>query len=149
MKRTGGTLLTVSLVLGLGAHAGAEDLDGKAEYRSRCAECHGLDGKGKGPLSQTLKTKPIDLTQLARRNRGTFSPTAVYDMIDGRKAARTHRISDMPIWGCRQMPPPDRRNRDNAVQPIDSLLDLSCDPEPVIRSRILSIVDYLKSIQAK
>jgi cytochrome c len=28
---------------------------GKREYESKCAVCHGLDGKGKGPYAEQLK----------------------------------------------------------------------------------------------
>jgi hypothetical protein len=30
-----------------------------------------------------------------------------------------------------------------------AILDLACDPEPVIRSRILSVVEHLRRIQEK
>lgn len=43
---------------------------------------HGADAKGAGPLSDKLKTKPTDLTLLAKRNHGSFDSTAVYQMID-------------------------------------------------------------------
>jgi len=36
-----------------------------------------------------------------------------------------------------------------ATDPLGSLIDLPCDPEPVIRSRILAIVEYLSRIQDK
>jgi mono/diheme cytochrome c family protein len=129
--------------------ARAQGVDGRAEYLARCATCHGDDGKGNGPLGAKLRTKPADLTLLARRTRSGFSPEAVYQMIDGRKSARAHRLSDMPIWGCRQAPPPPRRAKDTSPKTGQALFDLSCDPEPVIRSRILAIVDYLSGIQAK
>jgi hypothetical protein len=34
-------------------------------------------------------------------------------------------------------------------KPIDSLLDMPCDPEDAIRKRILDIVEYLAQIQEK
>ena len=41
-------------------------------YAANCASCHGREGKGKGPMAQTLKVKPPDLTKLSKRNGGTF-----------------------------------------------------------------------------
>jgi hypothetical protein len=49
----------------------AQDGDkGRMEYMENCAGCHGADAKGAGPLSAKLKTKPTDLTLLAKRNHG-------------------------------------------------------------------------------
>ena len=45
----------------------------KTEFLSKCAACHGADGKGAGPLSATIKQKPADLTILAKRNNGVFA----------------------------------------------------------------------------
>jgi mono/diheme cytochrome c family protein len=51
----------------------AEDADlGKMNYESNCAACHGQNGKGDGPVSVELRTKPSDLTLIAKRNGGVF-----------------------------------------------------------------------------
>jgi len=100
-------LLLASIVLGLSESSRAQDLDtGRTEFLSRCATCHGADGKGDGPHGIKLKTKPPNLTTLAKRNKGVFPQRAVHDAVDGRKTTRSHRISEMPIWGCRHAPPP-------------------------------------------
>src|SRR5215472_1825960 len=78
---------------------------GQTEYMDNCAGCHGADAKGAGPLSAKLKTKPTDLTLLAKRNHGSFDSAAVYQMIDGRNTRSTHRGAEMPIWGCRHETP--------------------------------------------
>jgi cytochrome c len=94
------------LVAAMGS-ALAQDTDkGRTEYMENCAGCHGADAKGVGPLSAKLKTKPADLTLLAKRNHGSFDSAAVYQMIDGRNKRATHRGAEMPIWGCRHEPPP-------------------------------------------
>lgn len=57
------------------AETGADDAAlaaGKATYQRYCALCHGLDGRGAGPLSDALKAKPADLTTLSRREGGKF-----------------------------------------------------------------------------
>ena len=58
---------------------------GKQEYESYCAVCHGLDGKGNGPLASILKKKVPDLTTLQKDNNGVFPVQRVYDIIDGVK----------------------------------------------------------------
>jgi mono/diheme cytochrome c family protein len=38
--------------------AWAQDFDaGQFEYRMGCAACHGVDGKGKGPISSQVKVQ--------------------------------------------------------------------------------------------
>jgi mono/diheme cytochrome c family protein len=124
----------------------AQDLEkGRIEFLSNCAGCHGADGKGAGRMSGKLEIKPADLTVLAKRNNGVFSPDAIAERIDGRSAP--HRNSEMPIWG--QGPPPGPQGKTYELKPIDSLLDLPCDPEDVIQKRIRDIVEYLAQIQEK
>ena len=56
----------------------AQDLDnGRTEFLSKCAGCHGADGKGASPMTNKLKRKPADLTALARNNNGVFSAAAI------------------------------------------------------------------------
>ncbi len=74
---------------------------GETEFLSNCAACHGVDAKGTGPLAARFKSRPPDLTLLAKKNHGMYSSDAVYQMIDGRQNARNHRGMQMPIWGCR------------------------------------------------
>jgi mono/diheme cytochrome c family protein len=142
--------ITALIVIAANVSAWAQDSDkGRAEYLSRCAECHGADGEGSGPMSGKLKARPADLTRLAKGNNGVFSPNAVAQAVDGRSASKPHRSPEMPIWGCRQGPSPGPQRRAHEAQPIDSLLDLPCDSEQVTQSRIRDIVGYLSRIQEK
>src|SRR6516225_6568496 len=125
----------------------AEMLDpGKAEYHSSCAPCHGIDGKGNGPVSADLKVPPPDLTVLAKKNNGTFPFNSVYEIIDGRKTVMAHGTRDMPIWGDRYTPEPSKAL---IPKPSENILSLFCDPEAVVRMRILAVIDYLSRIQDK
>ena len=163
-------LLCANIALAFSDSVWAQGLDGRIEFLSKCATCHGADGKGDGPHGFKLKTKPPNLTTLARRNKGVFSQRAVYDVVDGRKPTGSHRIAEMPIWGCRHAPPSSRASQKSARKRSDrgapkrlseqqkqqkqqnrpaAILDLACDPEPVIRSRILAVVEYLRQIQEK
>lgn len=123
------------------AAAAAQDTDaGQLMFRSYCASCHGIDGKGKGPLRDQLKVAPSDLTVLSTKNGGVFPVGAIYEIIDGRTAIAAHGTREMPVWGT---------NTSRFLPPSDILIDPSYDPEAVVRARILSIIDYLNRIQEK
>lgn len=142
-------ILIVAIMLATNAMVQAQDLDnGRIEFLSKCAGCHGADGKGRGPMTSKLKRKPTDLTALAKNNNDVFSTEAIAAVVDGRGAVR-HRRLEMPIWGCRQGPPPGRQRNTYQPKPIDSLLDMPCDSEEATRKRILEIVEYLRRIQEK
>ena len=127
----------------------AQHLDqGRTEFLSKCAGCHGADAKGAGPMASKLKRKPADLTALAKNNNDVFQTDAIAAIVDGRGAI-SHRRLEMPIWGCRQGPPPGPRRKAYQPKPIESLLDMACDPEEVIKKRIKAIVEYLGQIQEK
>ena len=127
----------------------AQNLDqGRTEFLSKCAGCHGADAKGAGPMASKLKRKPADLTALAKNNNDVFQTDAIAAIVDGRGAI-SHRRLEMPIWGCRQGPPPGPRRKAYQPKPIESLLDMPCDSEEVIKKRIRAIVEYLGRIQDK
>ena len=102
--------------------------DGAQLYREHCAVCHGVDGKGAGPAAEALKTRPTDLSSLARSHGGTFPRDRVRAVLTG--AARpvaAHGSTDMPVWGI-----------------IFRALDSS---DTRVRLRIESIVAHLESLQ--
>ncbi|RWE63548.1 cytochrome c [Mesorhizobium sp.] len=72
---------------------------GEAEYLNSCAVCHGLHGKGDGPLGNVLLKRPADLTRLSERNGGSFPYSRVFATIDGRFALPSHGDREMPVWG--------------------------------------------------
>lgn len=101
---------------------------GKVTYLRHCATCHGVDGKGRGPLGLFLKTPPSDLTLLARRHGGKFPYQYVSKVLEFGPGVTAHGSSDMPTWG-----------------PIFSYLDKQ--DERVIRQRIRNLCNYLESLQ--
>jgi mono/diheme cytochrome c family protein len=122
-------LMIAAMILGFSTRALSQRIDvGKTEYQSSCAACHGINAKGDGPLSKELKTRPADLTVLAKNNNGVFPYDMVYQMIDGRNTTvGSHGTREMPIWGYRFGPPQAFR----------------------FKNRILAVIDYLKRIQEK
>ncbi|OKO82556.1 c-type cytochrome [Bradyrhizobium sp. NAS96.2] len=142
------SLMIAGLTAAFAAPVHAEDADvGKAEFQASCANCHGVDGKGKGPFSELLKVPPADLTTLAKDNNGVFPTSAVYQTIDGRKKVPAHGTHEMPIWGERFNP---IMNVPHTVDPAYDALDPSRElREVVVRTRILAVIDYLNRIQQK
>ena len=54
--------LAVAAVLLLAA--GAASADGKSTYGSKCAACHGADGKGQGAMGKKLGVKDLTASKL-------------------------------------------------------------------------------------
>jgi len=68
-------------------------------FRAHCAACHGEDARGGGPLAPALKTRPPDLTVLAKNNKGDFPSAQVRKLITGEDVSSSHGSREMPIWG--------------------------------------------------
>ncbi len=104
--------------------------DGKQMYVSYCAPCHGTDGRGNGPAAIALKTRPVDLTALARANDGKYPAIHVNSVLQFGSTLPAHGSADMPVWG-----------------PILGTMEHG---NPQSRPlRIANLNAYLKSIQAK
>ena len=103
---------------------------GKSLYAVHCASCHGLGGRGDGPLRPALTTPPSDLTLIAHNNGGRFQESKVLSTIDGRYAVAAHGPRDMPVWGVmftdahREDPFPVHRGLDDARALVDYLRTL-------------------------
>lgn len=99
----GHIILVCTVMLGLTAIPptlwAAEGDQGRAYFLRYCASCHGVEGKGDGTVSRSLKRKPTDLTQLQKRNKGLFPLEKVMATIDGKTRIDAHGESKMPVWG--------------------------------------------------
>ncbi len=105
--------------------------DGATLYRTYCASCHGVSGRGNGPMVPYLRTPPSDLTHLSVRHGGTFDDDQVARSIDGRDRIGAHGSSDMPVWG-------------------DAFSSsLSQGGELALRARVRALVQYLASLQQR
>ncbi len=122
----------VPLLLGVGATRAADEISEtqRQDFYAYCASCHGPMGRGDGPVASALKKRPADLTQLAKNNNGSFPYARVRTVIDGRaQGVGIHGPAEMPVWG-------ERFSKDGKN-------------DPQVRGQILSIVDYVASIQEK
>jgi mono/diheme cytochrome c family protein len=102
---------------------------GEVMYKQFCAACHGAHAQGDGPAASTLKTRPPDLTTLAKRHGGKFPYDYVVNILRFGPGPSAHGSSDMPTWG-----------------PIFQTTDKSSKHA---EDRIRNLADYLASLQRK
>ena len=105
-------------------------VNGKQMYASYCAQCHGLNGKGNGPVAGSMKTPPPDLTLLSKNNGGKFPANHIDTILEYGVKIPSHGTSDMPVWG------PVLGNMDQGNALTKQL-------------RITNLSRYLESIQGK
>ena len=72
---------------------------GSGTFRVYCGSCHGTSGVGDGEIAEMLTVAPANLTEIAKRNGGSFDFEAVRKTIDGRNRVKAHGDSQMPVWG--------------------------------------------------
>ena len=131
----------VVATIGLAGAANAQEASttratfGRLTFELYCAVCHRADARGEGPLSTHLSVPAPDLTQLAKRNGGTFPTKRVTEIINGGQAVSDHG-GQMPAWGLIFLEDFEEVTRDS---PGDS--------QELVRRRIGDVVAYLQSIQ--
>jgi len=114
---------------------------GKDDYERSCAPCHGVTGKGDGPVAKSLTKTPLDLTALSKKNGGVFPFASLYDVIDGRIQVIVHGPREMPVWGdvySRQVS--SRLPRDFMAKELS---------EAMVRVRMLMLIEYISTLQEK
>ena len=102
--------------------------NGQQEFERSCALCHGLDGRGSGPLADAMKLVPTDLTRLAARGNGDFPSNRTADVIRNGGGVLGHGSSAMLAWG--------------------NYFAEKGQPK-VGKERIAELVGYIKSLQQK
>lgn len=101
-----GIVLAATALTTLAAYAAApnaqlSDQSGAELFQTLCASCHGVAGRGDGPVSASLKVPAADLTRIASRSAGIFPAEEVRRTIDGQFAVSAHGSREMPVWGQR------------------------------------------------
>jgi mono/diheme cytochrome c family protein len=124
-----------AILLGMGIFRpmtwAGEGEQGRAYYLRYCGSCHGVEGKGDGTVSRSLKVKPADLTQLKKKNKGVFSLEKVMASIDGKTRISAHGESKMPVWG----------------EIFEKQASVQKDPASASAAKVKAIADYLTTIQ--
>jgi mono/diheme cytochrome c family protein len=110
-----------------GSHAAL----GSYLFKTYCATCHGTSGRGDGPLADSMRRRPSNLTEIAKRNKGTYPKELVAQIIDGRTKVPGHGGPDMPVWG-------------DAFMRTSETTD-----EASVKHRIQALADYLETLQAR
>ena len=128
-------IATAIVCLGFPAIASDDNVVGKELYGSYCAACHGDSGMGDGDMANVLTVPAPNLTLIAKKNGGEFPMLKVIHIIDGRSGLRAHG-GPMPLWG-------DVFST-NAGDP-----SLAYTGEIMARGRVLSLAQYLETLQAK
>lgn len=128
------TILALATALSaLAQIAAAQSVAGAEEYTRACASCHGLTGRGDGPLSDYMTVEVPDLTQIKAQHNGVYPMLEVIHIIDGRTGLRGHG-SAMPVWG-------DRFAATAALEASDVGTEIE------VRGRVLALAMYLQAIQ--
>jgi mono/diheme cytochrome c family protein len=104
---------------------------GRTYFVTYCSACHGLDGRGNGPVAAALRTPPADLTRIAQRRGGKFPEAEIAAYIDGRANVQAHGSREMPVWG----------------QKFSEKFGGDTTSEEFVRGHLLILIQYLKSIQ--
>jgi mono/diheme cytochrome c family protein len=73
--------------------------DSKQMYVSYCASCHGVDGKGQGPVASALRTPPANLTVMSKNNHGKYPDMHVMGVLQFGVSIPSHGTQEMPVWG--------------------------------------------------
>ncbi|HLS81343.1 MAG TPA: cytochrome c [Steroidobacter sp.] len=102
IRRTLRALVFAASALGFGAASAADYLamSGSELYRRFCASCHGVEGRGDGPVADSFTVEVPDITLIARRRGGQFPRERIEKIIDGRHIIAAHGSRAMPIWGA-------------------------------------------------
>ena len=148
-RRSLASIVSCALIGGLAQSVLAQEMGpggriitGSGQYRTHCSQCHGMDGKGDGPMAAVLNVKPADLTMLAKNNGGVFPEERVLQSINGTGQVAGHGTkgeagkTPMPVWGLAF----------RASSGSGSGADFT--PQEV-EKKIKLIVDYIKTLQVK
>lgn len=106
---------------------------GKALYMQNCVSCHGVDGKGDGPVAARLSTSPADLTRIAARRDGVWPMLEVMAILDG-YSRNTLPRGDMPVF-------------ENFLDNEMSEFDTGNGVLTLVPNKLIEIVYYLESLQ--
>ena len=129
MVASGAAALAAAAAFAQGPTPGAAP--GRVLYLQYCASCHGVGGRGDGPVAEALTVAPPDLTRLAERYGTPLPRKELAEYIDGRRDVSAHGPREMPVWG-----------RSFVEESEDAP-----NPERVAAEAIGRILDFLATLQ--
>jgi len=91
-------IMAACLAAGTAQGEVADPNAGEWFFARYCGACHGMNGKGDGPMQEILTVQAPDLTQLSAGNGGVFPVIRVVRQIDGRDPMLAHG-GEMPVFG--------------------------------------------------
>ena len=93
-------------------------------YRAHCASCHGIEGRGDGPVAALMNVSVPDLTRIAVRKGGSFPEEEIARIIDGLSPLAAHGTRNMPVWGYEFYDPrlEDRKAETQVNERVDRLV---------------------------
>ncbi|HEY7642735.1 MAG TPA: cytochrome c [Steroidobacteraceae bacterium] len=74
-------------------------MSGQDLYGRFCASCHGIEGRGDGPVAKSFRVEVPDLTLTASRGHSGDPRDRIVRIIDGRYIIGAHGTRLMPVWG--------------------------------------------------
>lgn len=102
-------------------------------FQIHCGSCHGLSGRGDGPVAEQLLLQPVDLSDLLEPDDSGalgFPAERLRSVIDGRDEVSAHGTRAMPIWGVTFQ---DAGRAENQ--------------EDLVLARVNDLVEYLRTLQ--
>lgn len=106
---------------------------GNTLYLQHCVSCHGVDGKGDGPVAARLSTPPADLTKIAARRDGVWPAFEIMTILSGYSRNILPR-EDMPV----------------IIDLLDnemSEFDIGNGEAILMPTKLIAIASYLESLQ--
>lgn len=119
-----------SAFAGEAGDAGLSNVGGDL-FAQYCVACHGASATGDGPAAGALLKKPADLTGIAARRGGKFPEAEIARFIDGSFDLPAHGSREMPIWG----------------EKLGAPIAEGTTHDEVVRGKVLTLIEYLKTIQ--
>ena len=128
-----GTLLIGVSIWTESAAQAFDEYSGAETFERFCAACHGVQGRGDGPVAAGLPITVPDLSLLQQRQGDQYPEAILRRIIDGREIVVYHGTRYMPVWGY------EFWVEEGANEAAEARVALIID----------NLIDYIESIQRR